>query len=54
MRTGTHGRALEDAILLRVFGVLRIMSGIVFLVAAFGIWRFNESGSVRRGSRRRR
>jgi uncharacterized membrane protein (DUF2068 family) len=38
-----RGRALEDAILLRVFGVLRIMSGIVFLVAAFGIWRFNGS-----------
>jgi uncharacterized membrane protein (DUF2068 family) len=38
-----RGRALEDAILLRVFAVLRIMSGIVFLVAAFGIWRFNGS-----------
>jgi len=38
-----RGRALEDAIVLRVFGVLRIMSGIVFLVAAFGIWRFNGS-----------
>ena len=38
-----RGRALEDAILLRGYGVLRIMSGIVFLVAAFGIWRFNGS-----------